>query len=150
MSDSTFRELNLEMFLPAYSGINIRKNNSLFSFYSDKIPTNIKKEFYPATFLKKEFNDLKLEPIEFAKKPGEPFKPMHHQSFMARFLSPHTPYDRMLVFHEVGSGKCVIPDTIINVNGNEMRIEDIYNSEGFPYWLAEGLNWSTSTKNRLT
>ena len=30
---------------------------------------------------------------------------MEHQIFVQRYLSPYTPYNTLLLFHEVGSGK---------------------------------------------
>lgn len=100
--------LKLEDFLPAYSGIDIDKNDPLFAFYKNKVPNKYDLEFPISTFLKKEFNDLSLplsEP-EFVK--GSSFKPLNQQMFMARFMSPHTPYDKILVYHEVGTGKACL------------------------------------------
>lgn len=50
----------------------------------------------------KEFADLKLESTEPKPKPGEYFD---FQTLLARFLSPHTPYDGMLFYLEIGVGK---------------------------------------------
>ena len=123
---TSFKRLELYDFLPAYSGIDINKNDPYFSYYSDRVPAGVDKEFYPSTFLKREFNQLKLEPFEVSKVPGQPFKPLHQQSFMAKFLSPNTPYDRMLVFHEVGTGKCVSPNTFVWVNNKQIKICDLW------------------------
>jgi len=100
-----FTSLKLEMFLPAYSGIDVDKNDPFYSFYSADITEPYKKEFPISTYLKKEFNELKLQPNEPVKNPNEPFTPLNHQLFISRFLSPHTPYDKLLIFHELGSGK---------------------------------------------
>lgn len=47
-------------------------------------------------YSKKEFNELS-ESIKSSFLP--------HQEFVARYISPHTPYDRLLVFHGLGTGK---------------------------------------------
>jgi hypothetical protein len=49
---------------------------------------------------KNEFNSLKMKEVDI---PGKDLLP--HQKIIARFLSPYTLYDSLLLFHEVGSGK---------------------------------------------
>ena len=52
---------------------------------------------------KKELNDYKLEPYEkFPEKPGDLF---NHQKLISRFFSSNTPYDQLLLFHDMGTGK---------------------------------------------
>ena len=52
---------------------------------------------------KKEFYDYKLEPYEkFPEKPGDLF---NHQKLISRFFSSNTPYDQLLLFHDMGTGK---------------------------------------------
>lgn len=99
------KRLHIKDFLPAYSQINVLKGDSFYSFYSNNVPAGYTREFPISTFLKKEFNDLKLETVEKSKLPGEQFRPLNSQSFVARFLSQYTPNDRLLVFHSVGAGK---------------------------------------------
>jgi Type III restriction enzyme, res subunit len=97
--------LDIASFLPAYSGIMTETGDPLYSFYSSSMPQGYTKEFPISTFLKREFNSLKLPAREPPRKIGTPFKPLGNQSFVARFLSTYTPYDRLLVFHAVGTGK---------------------------------------------
>lgn len=97
--------LDLESFLPAYVGRNAVKGDPFFSFYSDRMPAGYSHELVPTTFLKREFNDLKLPAVEPLRPVGAPFKPMASQTFVSRFLSRYTPYDRLLVYHAVGTGK---------------------------------------------
>ena len=60
---------------------------------------------YDSIVLKQEFRDLQAT----AKDPKPlPKQYTAHQQFMARFLSPRTPYNRMLAFHEVGTGKTAL------------------------------------------
>jgi hypothetical protein len=49
---------------------------------------------------KNEFNSLRMKEVDI---PGKDLLP--HQKIIARFLSPYTLYDSLLLFHEVGSGK---------------------------------------------
>lgn len=52
---------------------------------------------------KKELNDYKLEKYEkFPEKPGDLF---NHQKLISRFFSSNTPYDQLLLFHDMGTGK---------------------------------------------
>lgn len=82
-------------FFPKYP--NITKNkDELFNFYDDK-------DFNDVLINKKEFYDLKLEKHEpVPTKKGGQFK---HQQIISRFLSSNTPYDQILLFHEMGTGK---------------------------------------------
>lgn len=98
-------ELDLGSFLPAYVGINAVKDDPFFSFYSNRMPDGHSRELAPTTYLKREFNDLKLPAVEPPRPLGAPFKPMASQTFVSRFLSRHTPYDRLVVNHAVGTGK---------------------------------------------
>ena len=60
------------------------------------------KDFYNSVPIKKEFDDARAVLNEPRPQRGEQLK---HQAFMMRFLSPHTPYDKMIAFHGLGSGK---------------------------------------------
>jgi hypothetical protein len=98
-------ELDLGSFLPAYVGINAVKGDPFFSFYSDRMPAGYTHELVPTTYLKREFNDLKLPAVEPLRPEGAPFEPMKSQTFVSRFLSRMTPYNRLLIYHAVGTGK---------------------------------------------
>ena len=63
------------------------------------------KEFYNSVPIKKEFDDARAVLNEPRPQRGEQLK---HQAFMMRFLSPHTPYDKMIAFHGLGSGKTAL------------------------------------------
>ena len=84
-------------FLPKYPNINnyTSENFKLFNpYYND---------FYDSILDKKEFNDLTLPKIEtIPKERGQLLK---HQKLVSRFLSNETPYDEILLFHAMGSGK---------------------------------------------
>jgi hypothetical protein len=59
--------------------------------------------FYSSIYEKKEFYDLKLAPFEGV--PSINGDLMKHQKFISRFLAPETMYNRLLLTHEMGTGK---------------------------------------------
>lgn len=119
-------EMNLEQFLPAYTYIGTKKDDTLFSYYSDKVPEGYDEEFPISTFLKREFHESQVPVSEPPRIPGAKFKPMAHQNFISRFMSPYTPYDKMLLFHQVGVGKCLGKDTkIIMYDGTVKNVQDV-------------------------
>lgn len=65
-------------------------------------------------FHKKEFYELRTmaEPQPFGK-PGDLW---NHQKLLARFLSPYTPYNELLLFHTPGTGKTCASAAIIEIN----------------------------------
>jgi hypothetical protein len=79
------------------------------------------KNIYDLTLAKNEFAELKTSQQDVIIKGALP-----HQKFMARFMSPYTPYDRMLVYHELGTGKCVHPETKIFVDGELTEIKNLW------------------------
>lgn len=87
--------MELTDFYPKYP--NIHKNeNQLFNLYPSE-------EFRDVIVSKKEFVDLKLPRVEqVPEKPGEYF---NHQKIISRFLASETPYDQLLLAHEMGTGK---------------------------------------------
>lgn len=98
--------LKLEDYLPASPSIDILKTDELFSFYSDRVPVDVTRGYYPINALKKEFADLRVPSEE--KIPNPP-GPLIGQKFMSRFLSPRTTNDKILAFQGLGSGKsCLI------------------------------------------
>lgn len=97
--------IKLEDVLAAYSYIDDDKDDPFFSFYPEQIPPEIQNGFETTTFLKKEFNDLKLAVNEPARVPRQAFKPLNPQLFASRFMSPYTPYSKLLLFYQVGVGK---------------------------------------------
>jgi ribosomal protein S18 acetylase RimI-like enzyme len=103
-------------FLPKYPNIDQTKYPVLNPYEGD---------FYEAIFHKKEFYELKLDRTEvFPKERGMLTK---YQKTIARYMSSHTPYDRLLLVHQMGLGKCVLPDTIIHLNSGAQKIKDIWN-----------------------
>ena len=107
--------MNIEDFLPKYPNINNTRYDKL----------NPYDNFYDAIFRKKEFYDNKLSQDEpFPKEKGSFTK---YQKTVIRFLSSATPYDKVFLIHDMGYGKCVLPETKININNKLYTIENIWN-----------------------
>lgn len=87
---------------------------------------------------KTEFAELRLEKSE--EKEGNFYK---HQEILARIVSPYTEYNEQLVYHGLGSGKCVHGSTLVNVNGSNKEIESVWKaySSGGPKFDNEGGEW---------
>jgi hypothetical protein len=83
-------------------------------FYSHKIPKR------PEV---KNYNDIK----EFRDNVcARKFSLQEHQSFLSNFINPDTPYKGILIFHGTGTGKCILPDTIVYVNKECKKVYDIW------------------------
>lgn len=95
--------MRLTDFLPAYPSYqnheSINKNiPNLFKVYGNE-------DMYSVIRRKKEFTDLTIRLLDSARPlRGEYLK---HQLFVQRFLSEHTPYTGLLIWHEVGVGKTI-------------------------------------------
>jgi hypothetical protein len=95
-------EFKLEEFIPYY--VDYNDETSIYNLPEGD-------ELYYSTLFKKEFDDLRLDKVDEIK-PGELFK---QQVFISRFISSYTPYDKMLVYHGIGTGKtCVITAVVEN------------------------------------
>jgi intein/homing endonuclease/DNA polymerase III delta prime subunit len=57
---------------------------------------------------------------------GRAFSLHEHQGMLSNLINPDTPYRGILVFHGLGTGKCVHKDTRVYVNGDYERIEEIW------------------------
>jgi superfamily II DNA or RNA helicase len=84
--------MELEDFLPTYPDYDY---DPIFSVYKDKDMTDVIQQ-------KKEFRELALDEYEDRPEKGELLK---HQLFLQRFMSGHTPYNGILLWHSVGTGK---------------------------------------------
>jgi len=93
----------------------------------------------------KEFADLKL-PITEAI-PTEPGIPLLHQEIVRRFFSPHTDYKSSLILHSLGSGKCVLPDTVVPTNTGTFTVDQLWNSFSSNLIFNDGVGeWSHPSK----
>ena len=93
------QEIHLEDFLPAYAFL-----PDVLDHVSDYPVFDIYHDTYDnVNVRKKEFYQSQLEITE--SRPDRPGIPLKHQSFLAKFLSPRTLNDEMLLFHGMGTGK---------------------------------------------
>ena len=103
-----------------------------------------KSNFYDSIIRKKEFDECRSQFTDTINK-DENFWP--HQNFMARFMSPNTPYNNMLVFHGMGTGKCVDPLTQILTKYGSFSIQELWDNEtSFSYSINNNSNeeWKDS------
>lgn len=127
MSQSSRRKLNID-------DDDLDQRDLDFMYYPDIESPN----FYQHLWSKQEFMENKSPPQEYFEDPEKKKKLLkdictpdvlklkNHQVFLRNYLSPETPYNGLLVFHGVGTGKCVLPDTEVYVNGCLVRIEDLW------------------------
>jgi superfamily II DNA or RNA helicase len=105
--------MNVEDFFPKYPN---RKRNEEFeelNFYADS--EDEPKTFEQILYDKKEFRDLQLSSGDNEKQ-NEKDILFKHQKVVSRFLSNYTPYDGLLLFHEMGTGKtCAAFGTVENL-----------------------------------
>lgn len=79
-------------------------------------------DFYEIIARKREFATLKLEPNEDI--PAAPGDLMKHQQFIQRFMSRSTLYDKLVLFHDVGTGKTcsvVAAAEALRVHGSNLK-----------------------------
>jgi hypothetical protein len=72
-----------------------------------------------------------------------------HQAMLSNFINPDTPYKGIVIFHGLGTGKCVHKDTNIYINNVLKQISNIWNDEITDIYLDnENGEWS-KPKNKL-
>jgi hypothetical protein len=105
------------------------KLEDFFPYYtSSSLPPDEIDELYNSTFYntiprKKEFDECRAPYLDKLTNDGTPWA---HQQFMSRFMSPNTPYQNILVFHGMGTGKCVHPKTLVNTVTGKFFIGDLW------------------------
>lgn len=95
------------------------------SKYPDIEKTNLDpyldEDFYKVIFHKKEFYENKLKRVEKRSGKKQPYK---HQRTIANFISSHTKYDVMLIFHKPGTGKTCTSALVIEGIKNSSNLFD--------------------------
>lgn len=73
-----------------------------------------------------------------------------HQAMLSNFINPDTPYKGILVFHGLGSGKCLAKNTKVNINNELMCVNKIWD-ENFTTIIKdnEGGEWSIPKKELI-
>ena len=102
----------VEDFLPKYPNIHNMAEADFLNPYDDG------ESFEEALFKKREFFQERL-PIEETRltRPGMLYR---HQEIISRFLSDHTRYNSLLIFHETGTGKtCTSIGVIEKIRGSK-------------------------------
>jgi hypothetical protein len=119
MNDETINKMKQNYSYPDNDDPNIQyKLYKKREFYYNKIPQR------PQITEKTNYNLIKNYRDNTCARP---FSLHDHQGMLSNFINPDTPYKGILVFHGLGSGKCVHKDSIIEYQNNQMTIEEIYN-----------------------
>jgi intein/homing endonuclease len=84
---------------------------------------------------KKEFYDLKLPPVE--EVPTVQGTPLLSQKLQSMFFSPNTNFTSGLLFHGMGTGKCVLPGTKVFTSLGNIEIEKLWKSKYSKFVLRE-------------
>ena len=102
-------------------------------FYYNKIPN--RPEF-------KEYNEMHDYRENICV--GEKGLLLPQQAFVGNFINPSTPYRGVLLFHGVGTGKCITGDQLVYMNNNLYEIEKIWNNYNSSIKIMEkdGGQWS--------
>jgi len=67
-------------------------------------------------------------------------------------MNPDTPYKGLLMFHGVGTGKCVLPETKVYINDEIMNIENVWKKYSDKNIINDNENgiWSNTNINLYT
>lgn len=106
--------------------------NDIYDIYDflPEYPNITNDTFYSDIYLKKEFNELKLEETE-NKHIDNNNSFYNHQKMISRFLSSNTNYNELLLFHEMGSGKsCVSVSVIEQIKNENQYLGALYLNKG--------------------
>ena len=100
-------------FIPKYPNIHNEKEPILNPYSID---------FYESIYRKKEFYEDKLSKTE--NIPSQKGETMKHQRFISKFFSSRTIYDKLLLVHEMGTGKtCVAINAIEQIRKEKSSIK---------------------------
>lgn len=73
-----------------------------------------------------------------------------HQAMLSNFINPDTPYKGVLVFHGLGSGKCISKCTKININNKLLLAHEIWdNNFTMTVEDTDGGEWSVPKKTLI-
>ena len=80
---------------------------------------------------------------------GRSFMLHEHQGMLSNLINPDTPYRGILVFHGLGTGKCVHKDTRVYVNGEYLIISDLWNQNSTDIRIDDDSGEWSVPKNNL-
>jgi hypothetical protein len=86
-------------------------------YYSNKIPSRPDITNEPDYTVIKDYRDNTC---------ARPFTLHEHQGMLSNIINPDTPYKGILVYHGLGSGKCVGKDTNVYINDKYIKIHAIW------------------------
>ena len=99
---------------------NINDNNFQYKIFS-------KKEFINRKIKERDIlHDYKDIKLYRDNNCSGPYKLRPQQFLLTNYMNPDTPYKGLLMFHGVGTGKCVLPGTKVYINDNIMDIEQVW------------------------
>jgi superfamily II DNA or RNA helicase len=127
--------MDISDFLPSYPQYEISHNIPLANPYGDE-------DLYSVIRRKQEFNELTITRADLERPPiiGELKK---HQKLIQRFLSIHTPYTGLLLWHEVGTGKTLSAIAVAEA----MKL---YQPDKRALVLVKGQTVATNFRNEIT
>jgi superfamily II DNA or RNA helicase len=111
--------LNIETFLSKYPNI-YNSEEKILNPYKDK-------NFNDIIVTKKEFSDLKLPRTENQKKKGSG-QQYNHQKIISRFMNSNTPYNELLLFHEMGTGKTCTAISVIENLRKDFKNKNLWSN----------------------
>ena len=121
MTQTSFR---LSEFFNYYVGSQEATEDSIYSIKLSPTTPSEPIGFYPQVALKKEFHSYQATAQDkLTSSSLLQGKFMPHQEFIARYLAPYTPYNRLLAFHGVGTGKTALYTNVAEVS------KQIYDSQ---------------------
>lgn len=86
-------------------------------------PNITDEDFNQSIYNKQEFNEFKLEPTEDRPEPGESY---NHQKIVKNFISGKNDFNELVLYHNMGTGKCHGKGTpILLYTGEIKNVEDI-------------------------
>lgn len=76
------------------------------------------------------------------------FQLQEHQAMLANLINPDTPYKGILLFHGVGTGKCLSGDQLVFLDGTLIPIKDIWEKYASKQRIPDNENgeWSKPKK----
>lgn len=109
---SSVSKFDLLDFFDFYTATKAVNQDTMFNPTTHLVDTIYKRDnqyvgFSESIPLKKEFADVQAQKEDKVGQ-GATFDFLPHQKFVARFLSPYTPYTKLLAIHGVGTGKTLL------------------------------------------
>lgn len=87
-------------------------------------------------------------PVHKNKKEG--FQLFAYQEFIRDYLGHNSPYRGILLYHGLGSGKCVLPDTVITLCNESIQASKIWKKYSTSITLDDVGEWSSPKKTLRT